>query len=122
MKRQALRACIDCGLMYEPTGVRQLRCKSCAPLHSRKKNLANQNAFRARHRTAEEAERVQRRAWQLDAAKFRAESLVADGMSPTAAAERAGISHHTVLKHLAQPEARRRVGILARLDMPELEH
>jgi DNA invertase Pin-like site-specific DNA recombinase len=78
--------------------------------------------FRERHRSPEEAERIQRRAWQLDGAKYRAESLFADGMSPSAIALQLRVSHHTLLRHLAQPEARWRVGILRRLDMPEPVH
>jgi DNA-binding CsgD family transcriptional regulator len=116
------RVCIGCGQLCEPGGPRQLRCKSCAAEHSRKKNLEYQHAFRARNRSPEDAARIERRGWWLDAMKYRAESLVADGMNPTACAERLGISHHTILKHLDSPEARRRVGILMRTDMPELPH
>jgi len=108
------RTCIDCGVMYEPSGVRQQRCASCAAEHTRKKNCEYQRAFRARHRSPEEAERLQRRAWRLDGAKYRAESLVADGLSPSAAAEKLRVSHHTLIRHLSQPEAARRVALLVR--------
>jgi len=82
--------------------------------HNRKKNLEYQHAFRARHRTAEESARIQRRTWKLDGMKSRAESLFADGLTATAIAQRLGCSHHTILRHLAQPAARRRIGILIR--------
>jgi hypothetical protein len=114
------KACIDCGAMYEPRGTRQQRCDHCAVEHDRKKNLEYQPAFRARHRTKEDAERIERRTWQMDAAKSRFETLFADGMSATAIARKTGHSHHSVLRHLARPEAQWRVGILRRTDMPEL--
>jgi DNA invertase Pin-like site-specific DNA recombinase len=119
MKTEA-RPCLDCGMMYAPRGPRQQRCQGCAVEHARRKNCAHQRAFRARHRTLEETARIERRAWQLDGAKYRAESLFADGMSPSAIALQLRVSHHTLLRHLAQPEARWRVGILRRTDMPEL--
>lgn len=97
-----------------------MRCQSCAAEHNRAKNREHVRTFRERHRSPEEAERIQRRAWQLDGAKYRAESLVADGWTPSAAAEKLGVSHHTILRHLSQPDARRRVSILRRTDMPEL--
>jgi hypothetical protein len=115
------RLCVDCNGAYRPTSPRQQRCQSCGVEHTRKKNLEYQHAFRARHRTAEEAERLQRRAWRLDGMKSRAESLHADGLSPSAIAVKLGCSHHTVLKHLAQPEARWRVDILRRTNVPEPE-
>jgi DNA-binding CsgD family transcriptional regulator len=114
------RTCIDCGGLYVPSGVRQQRCGICGFEHNRKKNAQYQTAFRARHRTKEEAERIQRRTWQLDGAKYRAEALHADGMSPSAIAQKLGCSHHTLLRHLARPEAQRRVAILRNTDMPEL--
>jgi DNA-binding CsgD family transcriptional regulator len=83
-------------------------------VHNRKKNAQYQTAFRTRHRTQEETERIQRRTWQLDGAKYRAESLVADGMTASAAAEHLGVSHHTIIAHLSRPDARRRIGILMR--------
>lgn len=116
------RTCIGCGAIYEPSGVRQQRCTSCAVEHNRKKNLEYQHAFRARHRTAEESARIQRRTWKLDGMKSRAESLFADGLTATAIARQLGCSHHTLQRHLAQPEARWRVGILRRMDMPEMPH
>lgn len=115
------RTCVDCRALYEPR-TRQLRCQSCAVEHDRRKNRENVAAFRARHRSAETTERIRRRSWWLEGMKSRAESLVADGLSATACAERLGISHHTILRHLAQPEAQRRVRILRALDMPEMEH
>jgi DNA invertase Pin-like site-specific DNA recombinase len=90
--------------------------------HNRKKNLEYQHAFRARHRSKEFAAYIERKKWQMDAAKSRFELLAGDGMSATAIGEKTGHSHHTVLRHLARPEARWRVGILRRLDMPEMEH
>jgi len=122
MKGNPLRTCVGCGAMYEPSGVRQQRCTSCAVEHTRKKNAEYQRQHRARHRSKEETAYQERRTWRLDANKARAEQLVADGLTPTACAERLGCSHHTVLRHLAQPEARRRVGILRRMDMPEMPH
>jgi DNA invertase Pin-like site-specific DNA recombinase len=58
----------------------------------------------------------------LDAARARFEMLAGDGMSATAIGQKTGHSHHTVLRHLAKPESQWRVGILMRLDMPEMEH
>ena len=115
-----MRTCIDCKALYEPTGVRQQRCEPCAVEHNRKKNLEYQHAFRARHRTPEDADRRERRTWRMDAERARFEMLHADGMSGSAIAKKIGRSHHTVLRHLARPEAQRRVGILRRLEMPEL--
>jgi DNA invertase Pin-like site-specific DNA recombinase len=116
------RPCVDCGALYEPRGARQQRCKSCGVKHNRRKNRENVAAFRARHRTNEDVERSERRTWKMDAARSRFEMLHADGMSPSAIAQKTGHSHHTVLRHLDRPEAQRRVGILRRLDMPELPH
>jgi DNA-binding CsgD family transcriptional regulator len=84
------------------------------------KNAANVAAFRVRHRTPAETARIERKGWRLDMAKYRCESLVADGWTPSAAAEKLGVSHHTILRHLSQPDAQRRVSILQRTDMPEL--
>jgi len=116
------RKCITCDEAYVPRGPRQQRCTSCAVEHNRKKNLAYQHAFRARHRTPVETARIERRGWQLDGIKSHAESLHAEGLTATAIAQKLGCSHHTVLRHLDQPEARWRVGILRRTDMPELPH
>jgi DNA invertase Pin-like site-specific DNA recombinase len=77
-------------------------------------NAEYQRRFRERHRNPEEAARIQRKGWRLDAKKYRAESLVADGMTASAAALKLGCSHHTLLRHLSTPEARRRVGLLMR--------
>ena len=114
------RTCVDCGAMYEPRGTRQLRCGSCRAAHDRKMNAEYQRRHRARHRTREDVERSERRTWQMDAARSRFELLHADGMSATAIARKLRCSHHTVLRHLARPEAQFRVGILRRTDMPEL--
>jgi hypothetical protein len=100
--------------MYQPRGTRQVRCGACAVEHTRKKNRKNVAAFRARNRTDAENERIQRKIWRLDGAKFRSESLVADGWTPSAAAEHLGVSHHTIIAHLSRPDARRRIGILMR--------
>jgi DNA-binding CsgD family transcriptional regulator len=116
------KQCVDCGKPFTPVSNHQQRCADCGAAHNRRANAHYQAQHRARHRTKEDAERIQRRTWQLDAAKSRAESLHADGMSPSAIAQKLGCSHHTVLRHLAQPEARWRVGILRRLDMPEPVH
>ena len=110
------RTCVTCGAMYEPSGVRQQRCKSCAVEHTRKKNLEYQHTFRQRHKTDA------KRRMLPDAVFGRFEQLHADGMSATAIAKKTGHSHHTVLRHLARPEAQWRVGILRRTDMPELIH
>jgi len=115
------RTCIDCGAMYELRGPRQERCQSCAVEHTRKKNLERQHAFRARHRTPEEAERIQRRTWRVELEKHSCEMLVSEGMSPSAAARKVHLSHHTILKHLATPEAQWRVAILRRTNVPEPE-
>lgn len=114
------RQCIGCGAMYAPRGPRQQRCGICGVEHNREKSRQYQTASRARHRTTEDAERIQRRRWQLDGAKSSAESLHADGMSASAIAKKLGYSHHTILNHLAQPEASQRVGVLRRL-RPEPE-
>jgi predicted nucleic acid-binding Zn-ribbon protein len=98
------RTCIDCGAMYEPSGVRQQRCGSCGVKHNQKKNRQYQRDFRAHHRTKADAERIERCTWRLEGAKSRAESLHADSMSPSAIAQKLGRSHHTVLKHLARPQ------------------
>lgn len=98
------RTCIDCGAMYAPSGVRQQRCGSCGAKHNREKNRQYVAEFRDRHRTKEEAERIQRRTWQLDAEKSRAESLFADGMTASAIAQKLGRSHHTVLKPSPDPK------------------
>jgi DNA invertase Pin-like site-specific DNA recombinase len=121
-KPRAERLCADCGGVYAPSGAQQQRCLPCGAVHTRRRNAELQRARRARRRTPQEAERIQRKAWRVQGAKYRAESLHADGMSPSAAALLLGISHHTILNHLAQPEAQRRVAILRRLDMPELPH
>ena len=114
------RTCVDCGLPYTPSGVGQLRCTNCRVEHTRRMNRLWQQDSRARHTSPQAIERSERRTWRMDAARTRFEMLHADGMSATAIARKLGYSHHTVLKHLAQPEAQRRVGILRRLDMPEL--
>jgi hypothetical protein len=114
------RTCIDCEALYAPRGPRQQRCQSCAVEHHRKKNLEYQHAFRARHRTPEDAERLQCRTWKLDGVKSRAEMLAGEGLSATAISKIVGCSHHSVIRHLQRPEAQWRVGILRRLDMPEL--
>ena len=114
-----MKTCVDCGGMYEPSGVRQQRCGPCAVEHRRKKNLDYVHAFRARHRTKEHIERIERRTWQMDAAKSRFEMLAGEGMSATAIGQKTGHSHHTVLRHLARPEAQWRVGILLRTDLPD---
>jgi DNA invertase Pin-like site-specific DNA recombinase len=85
-------------------------------------NAEYQRQHRAHLRTPEDAERSLRRTWRMDATRSRFEMLHADGMSASAIAQKTGHSHHTVLRHLARPEARWRVGILRRTDMPELPH
>lgn len=109
-----MKTCIGCGVMYAPRGTRSQRCAPCAVEHHRLKNQEYQHAFRARHRSKEDAERIERRTWQMDAVKSRAESLVADGLTATACAVKLGCSHHTLLRHLEKPEVRRRVSILMR--------
>jgi DNA invertase Pin-like site-specific DNA recombinase len=113
------KPCVDCGGMYEPRGTRQQRCETCAVKRNRKKNLEYQHAFRVRHKTKEDAERSERRTWQMDAARSRFELLASDGMSATAIARKTGHSHHTVLEWLARPEAQWRVRLL-RIEPPEM--
>ena len=119
MPKPPQRTCVDCRAMYEPRGPRQLRCQSCAVKHNRRQNAHYQATFRSRHRTPEYAERIQRKTWQMDAARSRFELLASDGMSATAIARKTGHSHHTVLEWLARPEAQWRVRLL-RIEPPEM--
>ena len=114
------KPCIDCRALYVPRGPRQQRCGVCAAKHNRKMNAEYQRRHRARHRSAETAERIRRRGWQLDAIEYRSESLFADGMSASAAAEKLNCSHHTLLRWLDKPEVQRRIAFLRALDMPEV--
>jgi DNA invertase Pin-like site-specific DNA recombinase len=102
--------------MFVPRGPNHLRCQACAVKHSRQQNAAYQHAFRQRHPTNAKPRTVP------DAVRYQFEMLHAEGLTANAIAQKLGHSHHTVLKHLARPEARLRVDILRRLDMPELPH
>jgi hypothetical protein len=115
------RACIDCGAMYEPRTARQKRCESCRPAHDAEMNAECQRRHRACHRTPEEAERSLRRTWRMDAALSRIEMLVAEGLSPSAAAAKAGISHQAALRHVAKREVQARIMFLRYWDRPEPE-
>jgi transposase len=84
-------------------------------------NRLYQQDSRARHTSPQAIERSERRAWRMDAKKSRAEMLHAEGMTASAAAEYLGVSHHTVLRHLARPEVQRRVAILKKTNAPEPE-
>ena len=108
------KVCAVCGAEYQPTSPRQQRCPPCAVLHTRKKNLEYQHAFRQRHKTDANPRMLP------DAERTQFEMLHADGMTASAIAQKLGHSHHTVLKHLARPEARHRVEILRKTDMPQL--
>jgi DNA-binding CsgD family transcriptional regulator len=117
----APRTCAGCGALYVPTGARQERCAPCALSRTRKAHTQYEADRRARNRDPLAAERRLRRAWRVDGAKARAEMLVAEGASPSRAAEIAGCSHHTVLQHLQSVEVQQRVALLRRHNVPEPE-
>ena len=111
------RTCIDCGGM--PAGPRQQRCGDCATEHARKKNANYQAEHRRRQRESGQTEMKPRTLSDFTLSQI--EQLHADGLSPSAAAERLGISHHSALRHLSRPEVEQRVAFLRRWNVPEQE-
>ena len=112
------RSCIDCSSEYTPTSPRQQRCANCAMGHARKKNALYQAEHRRRERERESPESQCRQHGLSDFERSHFEMLAGNGLSGTAIAQKTQHSHHTVLRHLARPEAQRRVAILRRLDLP----
>ena len=122
MKDKPQRTCEDCGAIYTPGGPRQQRCKSCAVRHDRRKNRENVAAFRARHRTPEQAERSERRKYLLAFDRQRIEALMGlEGLTASAAATKIGRGHHFALHHTRKPEVAARIAHMRFWDKPEKE-